>query len=47
MFRAGAVTFGVNICTELWALGTYAAYAARGVELVLSPRATASATAAK
>src|SRR5581483_9658982 len=44
---AGLVSFGVNICTELWALETYASYARRGVELVLSPRATARATAAK
>jgi len=46
-YRAGSVSFGLNICTELWALETYAAYAALGVELVLSPRATASATVAK
>lgn len=46
-FRAGPVSLGVNICTELWALETYAAYAALGVELVLSPRATALATTAK
>jgi N-carbamoylputrescine amidase len=46
-FRAGEASFGVNICTELWALETYAAYAALGVDLLLSPRATASATNAK
>jgi N-carbamoylputrescine amidase len=46
-FRAGSVSFGLNICTELWALETYATYATLGVELVLSPRATASATTAK
>jgi len=46
-FRVGPVSLGVNICTELWALETYAAYAALGVELVLSPRATALATTAK
>jgi N-carbamoylputrescine amidase len=43
-FRAGPVSFGINICTELWALETYAAYAALGVQLLLSPRATALAT---
>ena len=43
-FHAGAVSFGVNICTELWALETYAAYAEMGVDLVLAPRATAMAT---
>jgi predicted amidohydrolase len=43
-FHAGPVSFGVNICTELWALETFAAYAALGVELLLSPRATARAT---
>jgi N-carbamoylputrescine amidase len=44
MFHAGPVSFGLNICTELWALETYAAYAALGVDLLLSPRATASET---
>jgi N-carbamoylputrescine amidase len=46
-FQAGAVSFAVNICTELWALETYAAYATLGVDLVLSPRATARATLKK
>lgn len=44
MFHAGPTSFGLNICTELWSLETYAAYAALGVELLLSPRATALAT---
>lgn len=44
VFHAGPVSFGLNICTELWALETYGAYAALGAELVLSPRATALAT---
>jgi N-carbamoylputrescine amidase len=39
-FHAGPVSFGLNICTEMWALETYASYAAMGVELILSPRAT-------
>jgi N-carbamoylputrescine amidase len=43
-FHAGPVSFGLNICSELWALETYASYAAMGVELVLSPRATALET---
>lgn len=43
-FRAGGASFGVNVCTELWALETYAAYAALDVDLLLSPRATAAAT---
>jgi N-carbamoylputrescine amidase len=46
-FRAGPASFGVNICTELWALETYAAYAALGVDLLLSPRATSLETTAK
>jgi N-carbamoylputrescine amidase len=46
-FQAGSVSFGVNICTELWALETYAAYAALGVDLLLAPRASALATTAK
>ena len=44
VFHAGPVSFGLNICTELWALETYAAYAQLGVDLVLSPRATALET---
>jgi len=46
-FRADSWSFGLNICTELWAVETYAAYAARGVQVILSPRATAAATTAK
>ena len=44
VFHAGPVSFGLNICTELWALETYATYAGLGIELLLSPRATALAT---
>ena len=47
VYHAGAVSFGVNICTELWALETYAAYAQRGVQLLLSPRATSLASTTK
>src|SRR5262249_25148288 len=39
-FHAGPLSFGINICTELWSLETYTSYAALGVELLLSPRAT-------
>lgn len=46
-FHAGELTFGLNICTELWAVETYASYAARGVHVILAPRATSSDTAAK
>ncbi len=46
-FHAGPVSFGLNICTELWAVETYAAYAALGVTLLLSPRATSLATTTK
>jgi predicted amidohydrolase len=46
-YHAGAMSFGLNICTELWALESYADYARRGVQAILSPRATASATTAK
>ncbi len=46
-YEAGIWSFGLNICTELWAVETYAAYAARNVPVILSPRATAAATTAK
>lgn len=46
-YRVGPASFGLNICSELWALETYAGYAADRVDLVLAPRATESATRAK
>jgi N-carbamoylputrescine amidase len=46
-FHAGALSFGLNICTELWALETYTAYVEQGVQAILSPRATAAVTTAK
>lgn len=46
-FRAGSLAFGLNICSEMWALETYAAYAAEGLHAVLSPRATWAATTAR
>lgn len=47
-FNAGPLAFGLNICTELWALDTYANYAALGgLQAILSPRATAAATTDK
>jgi hypothetical protein len=42
VYYAGPLSFGLNICTELWALETYADYAALGAELLLSPAATAA-----
>ncbi|TFW09686.1 carbon-nitrogen hydrolase family protein [Oxalobacteraceae bacterium OM1] len=47
IYQAGAMRFGLNICTELWALETYASYAARRAQVIVSPRATAGATTAK
>ena len=46
-YETEAWSFGLNICTELWALETYAAYAARGVQMILSPRATEAASTAR
>lgn len=46
-YQIGSLSFGLNICTELWALETYRAYARLGVQAILSPRATSSATMAK
>jgi N-carbamoylputrescine amidase len=46
-YHAGGLAFGLNICTELWALETYGAYAAREVQVILAPRATGAATTAK
>ena len=46
-FKAGDLYFGLNICTELWAVETYASYASMGVHAILCPRATATATTVK
>ena len=45
VFRAGPVSFGLNICSELWALETFADYASLGIDLLLTPRATPVASA--
>jgi hypothetical protein len=41
------LSFGLNICTEPWALESYAAYPQCGVQAIQSRRATAAATTAK
>ena len=46
-YHADGWSFGLNICTELWAVETYAAYSGRGVQVILSPRATAASTTAR
>ncbi|HWZ29462.1 MAG TPA: carbon-nitrogen hydrolase family protein [Gemmatimonadales bacterium] len=46
-FCAGPLRFGLNICTELWALETYPVYAERNVQAILSPRATGATTTSK
>jgi N-carbamoylputrescine amidase len=46
-YHAGAFSFGLNICTELWAVETYADYADSGVQVILSPRATSCSTTSK
>ena len=43
-FTAGALRYGLNICTELWAMESVARYPSLGVEAILTPRATALAT---
>jgi N-carbamoylputrescine amidase len=46
-YSAGHLSFGLNICTELWALDTYRHYAALDVAAIIAPRATAAATTGK
>lgn len=46
-YDAGPLAFGVNICTELWALESFAEYRRLGIGAVTSPRATAAATTEK
>lgn len=40
-------SMALNICTELWALETFASYAQQGVQAIITPRATARATVEK
>ncbi|MEP6571899.1 MAG: carbon-nitrogen hydrolase family protein [Gemmatimonadota bacterium] len=47
VFQDGELSFGLNICTELWALETYAVYSALNAEVILSPRASGGASTAK
>lgn len=47
VYRAGPCSFGLNICSELWALETYAGYASRNVDVILAPRATSGTTMGK
>jgi N-carbamoylputrescine amidase len=47
VYRVDQMSFGLNVCTELWALETYAEYAERSVDLILTPRATARSTQSK
>lgn len=44
VYAAGPLRFGLNICTELWALETLGPYARAGIHAVVTPRATATAT---
>jgi N-carbamoylputrescine amidase len=44
VYEAGALRFGLNICTELWALETYDHYARASASMVVAPRATAAST---
>lgn len=43
-FRAGELTFAVNICTELWALDSICSYPHLGVQAIMTPRATELST---
>jgi len=46
-YTADSLSFGLNICSEIWSLETYSAYASMGIHVVMCPRATEAATAAK
>jgi N-carbamoylputrescine amidase len=46
-FSVGEARCALNICTELWYLPSLMTYADQGVDLILTPRATAVATIEK
>lgn len=43
-YEAGELVFGLNICTELWALDSVCGYPAQGVQAIVTPRASGQAT---
>lgn len=43
----GGATVGVQICSELWILDESRRYASRGVDLIVTPRATAASSVEK
>lgn len=43
-YEAGELVFGLNICTELWALDSVCCYPAQGVQAIVTPRASGQAT---
>lgn len=47
IYQAGDVAFGLNICTELWALDVVARYADQSPAAIVVPRATAASTTGK
>ena len=47
VYRAGALSFGLNVCTELWALESFAGYRAQRVAAIVAPRATWAASTGK
>jgi N-carbamoylputrescine amidase len=46
-YEAGELSFGLNICTELWALESFGRYRHLRVDAIVAPRATAAATTEK
>lgn len=46
-YSAGEFSFGLNVCTELWALESFGRYRDRGISAIVAPRATAAATTEK
>lgn len=47
VYHAGDLAFGLNICTELWALDVVARYADQPPTAIVAPRATAASTTGK
>jgi len=47
VYAAGELSFGLNICTELWALDSCRAYASTDATAIIAPRATSATTTGK
>lgn len=47
IYKVGELSFGLNVCTELWAVETYREYSRQKIQVIFTPRATSAGTTNK